>query len=73
MDSHDNITFCVMSVAEVAHGWGKAAETVRRNYYKGKLIGRCVDRRGNILISYQSAVSLWGAPKTDPFSHTGRS
>lgn len=73
MDAHDNLALCVLSTCEVAFGWGRTAETVRRNFYKGKLIGRTIDRRGNLLITYQSAVVLWGQPKTDPFAHTERS
>lgn len=64
----EGMQYLVVSRSEVVRGWGKAAATVERAFWAGKLRGRRIDDRGTLIFLYADVVALWGQPKSIPFA-----
>lgn len=66
-----DMTYSVLTIAEITAGWGKHYNTIMGAYWKGKLVGRRTGKAGKqkmIIIDYASVVALWGKPKFSPFA-----
>lgn len=64
--------FALVTVPEIEFAWGPSRPTIERHIYKTKkLVSRRTDKRGGRVVTFDSVVALWGAPKRSPFEYAG--